>query len=402
MKKHLILALVIVLVLGAFPMALQAQDAPTLLIWADETRAGVIEELGVDFEEEFGVTLEVQQVGFGDIRDQMRVAAPAGEGPDVFVGGHDWLGEMVINGLVAEVDLGDKVDEFAPVAIQAFSYDGTLYGVPYALENIALFYNTDLVAEPPATWAEVRAMSEELMESGEAEYGFIRQEGDPYHFFPIQTAFGGYVFGLNDDGSYNPDDVGIDSEGSIEALAFIQDMVADGLIPSGLDGGAAQTLFQDGQAAMYITGPWNIDPFTEAGLPFAITNIPAAEEGSEPGAPFIGSQGFMINAFSENPLLAQAFLTEFVATPEVQLALYEQGNRAPAMTAAIEQVDDPLLASLAEAGQYGLPMPAIPEMGSVWSAWDNAIILAMQDVSADPADLFTLAAEEIRSLIAGE
>jgi arabinogalactan oligomer/maltooligosaccharide transport system substrate-binding protein len=402
MKNRLTLILIALMLVGTFASVSAQDETPTLLIWADETRAAVIEQLGAGFEEEYGVILEVQQVGFGDIRDQMRIAAPAGEGPDIIIGAHDWLGELVINGLVAPVDLGDAVDLFSPVAIQAFSYDGQLYGVPYAVENVAMFYNTELVDEVPATWDGVRTLSQEIMDSGTADYGFIRQEGDPYHFYPIQTAFGGYVFGLNEDGSYNPEDVGIDDEGSIAALTWVQDMVRDGLIPSGLDGNAAQTLFMDGDAAMYITGPWNIENFVTAGTPFAVGPIPAAEEGGTPGAPFIGAQGFMVSAFSENPLLAQVFLTEFVASEEVQQALYEQGGRPAALLSVMEAIDDPYLAGMADAGQYGLPMPAIPEMSAVWTAWGDAVTLAMQDVGASPADLFSAAAETVRAAIAGE
>jgi len=404
MKKRLTLLLVAVMVMVPFASTIQAQEeAPALTIWADETRAVVIEDLGAAFEEEYGVTLNVQQLAFGDIRDQLRIAGPAGEGPDVIVGAHDWLGELVLNGLLSPIDLGDAAADFSEVAINAFTYDGDLYGVPYATENIAFFYNTDLVETPPATWAEVRSLSEEIMDSGAADYGYIRQEGDPYHFFPIQTAFGGYVFGIDAEGSYDLSDVGIDAPGSIAALQWVQDMVKDGLIPTGLDGVAAETLFMDGNAAMYITGPWNIQNFLDAGLNFAIAPaIPAGEEGGEPGKPFIGAQAFMVSAFSENPLLAQAFLTEFVAREDVQLSLYEEGNRAPALLSALEQVDDPYLAALAEAGAVGLPMPAIPEMSAVWTAWGDAVTLAMQDTSQSPAELFTTAADTIRSTIAGE
>jgi len=186
-------------------------------------------------------------------------------------------------------------------------------------------------------------------------------------------------------------------------LQWLQDMVKDGLIPTGLDGVAAETLFQDGSAAMYITGPWNIQKFVDAGLNFAIAPaIPAGEEGGEPCKPFIGAQGFMVSAFSENPLLAQAFLTEFVASEEVQLALYEKGNRTPALLSAMEQVEDPYLAALGEAGAVGLPMPAIPEMSAVWTAWGDSVTLAMQDTTKSPAELFTVAADTIRSTIAGE
>jgi arabinogalactan oligomer/maltooligosaccharide transport system substrate-binding protein len=188
----------------------------------------------------------------------------------------------------------------------------------------------------------------------------------------------------------------------VASLEWVQGMLADGLIPSGLDGGTAETLFMDSQAAMYITGPWNIQKFLDEEVPFAIAAIPAGEEGGEPGSPFIGSQAFMVSAFSENPLLAQAFVTEFVASEEVQLALYEEGQRAPALLAAQEQVDDPYLAGLAVAGASGQPMPAIPAMAAVWTAWGNAITLAMQDPGEDAASLADLAAEAIAEAAAGE
>jgi arabinogalactan oligomer / maltooligosaccharide transport system substrate-binding protein len=65
-------------------------------------------------------------------------------------------------------------------------------------------------------------------------------------------------------------------------------------------------------------------------VPFEICDIP--DETSE-GKPFLGAQGFMVSAFSADPLLAQIFLTEFVATPEVMQALYDTGLRPPAYAA---------------------------------------------------------------------
>lgn len=401
MKKHLTLLLVIALVVGAVPALTSAQEAPTLLLWVDETRSAVIEELGASFSEEYGVDLVVQQMGFGDIRDQLRIAGPAGEGPDIIIGAHDWLGELVTNGMLAAIDLGDAAEGFAPATIQALTWDGELYGVPYAIENVGFFYNTELVPTAPATFDEVRSVSEELISSGKADYGFIRQDGDPYHFFPIQTAFGGYIFGLDDLGNYTAEDVGVDNEGSVAALQWLQGMIGDGLLPTGLDHPAALALMQSGEAAMYITGPWSIGGLVEAGTPFAIAPIPAGPEG-DPGRPFLGVQAFMVSAFSKNPLLAQAFLTEWVASEEVQFALYEQGNRTPALLSAQEQVEDEYLAALTEASAVGQPMPAIPAMSAVWTAWDNAIRLASNDPTADAAELAKLAADAIREAAAGE
>jgi maltose-binding protein MalE len=401
MKKHLGLFLIVVMLVGLVPAAVQAQNTPELLIWADDTRSQVIEDLKGSFEDEYGVEVTVQQLGFGDIRDQLKVAGPAGEGPDIIIGAHDWLGELVTSGLLAPVDLGDATADFAPTAIAAFSWEGQLYGVPYAIENVGFFYNKDIVETPPATWDEVRSMSQDIIDSGKAKYGWIRQEGDPYHFFPIQSAFGGYIFGVTDTGDYNAEDVGVDNAGSVAALEYVQGMLKDGLIPSGLDGNAAQTLFFDGEAAMYITGPWNIQASIDAGLNFGIAPIPSGPDG-DVGRPFLGVQAFMVSAFSANPLLAQAFLTEWVASEDTQLALYKAGQRAPALLSAQEKVDDPYLAQLSVAAETGQPMPAIPAMSAVWSSWGDAITLAMQDPTSNAADLAKLAGDTIRQAAAGE
>src|SRR5690606_27670133 len=103
----------------------------------------------------YGLQVVVTEKAFGDIRDDLKVAAPTGEGPDIIIGAHDWLGELVENGLLAEINLGEKEELFLPAAVQAFIYDGTLYGMPYATENVAFVYNTEMVAEPPTTWTEV-------------------------------------------------------------------------------------------------------------------------------------------------------------------------------------------------------------------------------------------------------
>ncbi|MDA0655314.1 MAG: extracellular solute-binding protein, partial [Proteobacteria bacterium] len=91
-------------------------DAPSLTIWADNTRAPVLSSVGEAFTAEFGVCVAVVEKGFGDIRDDFKVAGPTGEGPDIIIGAHDWLGGLVTNGLLAEIDLGDKDAEFLDAA----------------------------------------------------------------------------------------------------------------------------------------------------------------------------------------------------------------------------------------------------------------------------------------------
>lgn len=374
--------------------AFEIQEGAELTIWADETRAPILEALGAQFTEEYGVPVVVQQLGFGDIRDNLKVAGPAGEGPDIMIGAHDWLGELSASGLVAPIDLGSKRSDFTDASIAGFTYDGQLYGMPYAVENLAFVYNADLISEAPSDWDEVRDLAISLKDAGSVSYGYAIQENDPYHFFPLQTSFGGYVFGVNNDGTYNADDVGIDSSGSIAALSWLENMVEEGNSPQGLDYGSMHAMFFEGETAMIITGPWALGDIRNSGINYAIAPIPGG------GKPFLGVQGFMVSQFSENVPMAQAFLTEFVAQTEPMFTLFEEGGRPPAYIPALEMVEDEDLAGYGAAGREGLPMPAIPEMSAVWGSWGDAVALVVQgQISADEA--FQNAATQIRNTIAG-
>ena len=364
----------------------------SLVIWADETRAPILQALAEDFQASYGVGLDVQQVA--DINDQLPIAAPAGEGPDIFIGPHDRLGGWVDSGLVTPIDLGDKADEFLQVALDGFTYGGELYGMPYAVENMALFRNADLVPEAPATWDELLEVGAALQASGDVTYA-LALEDNGYKIYPILTSFGGYVFGRSEDGTWNPSDLGIDSQGMIAAGDWIAENVAAGLIsPNANDADTAETLFETGEAAFLMTGPWALQRFRDAGLNYAISPFPSD------GQPFGGIQGFMISAFSENALLAQAFLTEFVATEDVMRQLYEAGDRPSAYLPVLETTDDPDLAAFGEAGQNAALMPAIPEMGSVWGAWNSAVILTITGEDT-PEGAFTTAAQQIGDILAG-
>ncbi|MEZ4556619.1 MAG: maltose ABC transporter substrate-binding protein [Caldilineaceae bacterium] len=376
--------------------AAPAADGPSLTIWADDTRAPILEEIGKAFQDEYGIAVVITEKGFGDIRDDFKVAGPAGEGPDIIIGAHDWLGELVENGLLAEISLGDAADQFLPAAVQGFTYDGVLYGMPYATENLAFVYNTDIVSEPPATWTEVSELAAQLEADGAVKQGFIRQEGDPYHFFPIQTAFGGYVFGLTDAG-YDPTDVGIDSEGSIAAATWLDQMVKDGHLAAdaAVTYDIMHAAFGAGDAAMIVTGPWALPTIRESGVPYAVTVIPGEVQEAQP---FLGIQGFMVSQFSKDPLLAQTFLQEYVANADTMQAIFDADPRPSAFLPVRDAIEDADIAAFAEAGANGLAMPAIPEMSAVWDAWGNAITLITQQREAPDAAMQN-AAEQIRTAI---
>jgi maltose-binding protein MalE len=130
-------------------------------------------------------------------------------------------------------------------------------------------------------------------------------------------------------------------------------------------------------------------------VPYAVSVIPA---GVKEAAPFMGVQGFMINNFSKNKLLAQEFLVNFIATEEVMQQMYNTDPRPSAFIAVRDKIDDPDLAAFAEAGVNADPMPAIPEMGAVWDAWRNGITLILNGQSSGP-DASKTAADQIRTAI---
>jgi arabinogalactan oligomer/maltooligosaccharide transport system substrate-binding protein len=341
-----------------------AGDGGTLTIWTDETRKPAIEAAAKAFEEETGGTVELVLKNFDDIRADFNAQVPTGEGPDITVGAHDWLGELIANGVVAPIELGDKAAEFEKVAVEAFTQDGQVYGLPYAVENVALIRNTDLAPEAPATWDDAIAAGKAagttypiLVQMGET--------GDPYTMYPFQTSFGAPVFTQNEDGSYTAE-LALGNEGG---TAFAQWLAAQGAAKT-LDPAVTYDIaveaFANGESPFIVGGPWMIDSFGD--LPLAVDPIPSA--GGQPAQPFVGVAGFYVNAQSANALVANDFLVNYMATEDAQMALYEAGNRPPALIAAADAASaDPITAGFRAVGAEAVPMPSIPEMGSVWEFW---------------------------------
>jgi len=390
---------------GGTPAATEAPTATskplssaegTLTIWADEVRAKVLEKIGKDFEAKYNVPVRIQQLGFGDIRDQLKVAGPAGEGPDILIGAHDWLGTLVTNGLLSEIDLGDKNANIDPVALKGFTYEGKLYGLPYAVEAVALYYNKDLVPNAPTTWDELKAVAKKLQDDGKVDQGYVLQQGDPYHAYPIISGFGGYIFGRDKDGNYNPQDLGLDSPGALKGAEEIDAMVKSGLLRADVTYDTMMNLFKTGKSAMMITGPWALPDVRKSGINYGVAKIPKMVNTPRP---FVGVQGFMVNKFSKNELLAKTFLTEYIATDETMMQLFEADPRGPAWTPILPKIKDADLVIFGQSAADGDPMPAIPQMNAVWDAWGKAVTLIFQQ-KGDPDQIFKDAAKAIRDQIA--
>ena len=96
-----------------------ADSSAELVVWTDEERQTAVKDAAKAFEEETGATVKIVKKNFEDLRNDFIAQVPTGEGPDITVGAHDWLGALVAAGVVDTIDLGDKASEFEPVALEA-------------------------------------------------------------------------------------------------------------------------------------------------------------------------------------------------------------------------------------------------------------------------------------------
>lgn len=371
-----------------------------LAIWADDKFGAIIEQVAAPFTDETGVPIEVTVIDFEDMREQIVTQAPAGQGPDIFIGAHDWVGEMVANGIAAPIDLGGAAANLTEPSLNALTVDGTLYALPYAAENVTLYYNTELVDTPPATVEELTAACDALGDAIENCWG-ITGGGtlpDAYHNFGFVSAGGGYIFGFSPETGFDVDDIGLDSEGAISGVEALATLVADGYIDP-LDDDAAKQLFIDGVEPFYMSGPWQINSLNESGMPWSAAPLPTL--GGNVMAPFIGVRGFYISQFGSNPAIAQEFLLNFIATDETMLALHEADPRGPTWIPTLEAIgDDPVFSAFGASGANGQFMPNVPEMGSVWGPLGDQL-LAVRQGSADATTAMTQAAEQVQTAIAG-
>jgi arabinogalactan oligomer / maltooligosaccharide transport system substrate-binding protein len=367
----------------------------TLRIWADENRLPVLESLKDEVAEKIGVELIIELVALENMAERVRIAIPAGQGPDIFIAPHDQIGTFVQGGLIAPIELGSKASGFVPSSLSAFTFNSQLFGLPYATENVAWFRNTDLVPEPVETFDDMVTICKELQAAGKIEFCTIFPNTN-YHIYSIHTAYGGYIFGRDDDGNHMPSQVGLDTPEFIASGDFIQQLVQEGLVPSTADGGTADALFGEGKIPFVINGPWALNAYRTAGVPYVVDPIPAGPAG--PGSPFSGVQGFVVNALGTQQLLAVTCLTEFVATDEVMQAFQDQDPRIPAWTTTLEGVEDPDLAGFGAIAPYASPMPNIPEMGAVWGSWGDAIQIIMNG-NQTAEEALTNAATQIRTAI---
>lgn len=282
-----------------------AEQDVTVTIWHYfEEGTNVIRESIRMWNEEHGDRFEVDHrfIPFGELKREISQAILVGDVPDIFMIDNPDHASFAAEGQLADiteqVEEWGQTDVFFDGPLNSVMYEDRYYGLPHNSNTVALYYNQDMFDEagydrPPETWDELREYSETLTDD-EGTYGIsfsaIGTEEGTFQLLPFLQQAGADVDSL-------------DSEGAIEALEFLGNLVLDGyaspeVVNQNQQEAAGQ--FAAENAAMAIGGPWSLDLIREeADFDWDIALLPVKEEGG-PQASALGGENFAIMADSDH------------------------------------------------------------------------------------------------------
>lgn len=209
------------------------------------------------------------------------------------------LADYIDNGLLLDVtpylendsDWGSGFTEGALSYFQVPGHEGT-YAVPMESGVIGVYYNKKLFEEAginvfPETWAQFLDAIKKLKEKGiipiamGAQSTYMAGHLHDQIFYKWVGTDAAKLLGSREK-KWTDEDV-------VQSLQFVKDLVEVGAFDksaAGLTDDIALSQFQQGQAAMVITGPWNITNFSdETKTPVAkdidVANFPYFEEKPE-------------------------------------------------------------------------------------------------------------------------
>ncbi len=362
-----------------------------LEIWADPKRTAALKPFADQFGKENGVTVEIKEIA-ENLQQVFVTGSQQGSGPDIVIGAHDWIGNLVQNSAIDPVNLtAAQKSSFEAAALKAVTFNGQVYGAPYAMENIALFRNTELVPTAPATIEDLVKAGTDLKTAGKVSEIMCLQvgaAGDAYHIYPIFASAGGSLFGTTASGDPDPKNVTVGSADSVKAFTKLKELgeKGSGALKTSIGNENSISTFASKKGPFLISGPWATKDVKTGGVKYDISAVPGFAGGKK-ATPFLGVQAFYVASKAKSKALAQEFVANYVTNKDVAKALYDADPRPPALTAAIDAVKgaDPDLVKFLAAGKDGFPMPAIPEMSAIWGPFGNAEVAVVKGEDAATA-----------------
>ncbi len=242
---------------------------------------------------------------------------------DVFDVDVIWPAEFAQANYALELDRfieqdGIDMNDYFPGPVQAGNVGGVQYAMPKFTDAGLLYYRSDIIDTPPATWDELIEMAEEHQGEEGTQFGYLLQaaqyEGLVVNATEFIAAYGGEV--INEAG-----EVVINSPEAIKGLEKLAEIVSSDITPndilSFMETETANSFIQ-GNAVFarnwpYMQASAQGDESDVVGLvDFAL--LPAGDGGSASG---LGGWMTMINRYSEN-IEAAWELVKFMTGPEGQ------------------------------------------------------------------------------------
>ena len=298
------------------------------------------------------VTIEIQAESDQGVKDKLRVLAASGNLPDVYF---SWAGDFTkkfVRGDLAKDLTGDVTgewkDSFTPAALDAYTYDGKLYGVPITLDAKYMVYNKQLFADNgiavPTTLEELLAACDTFKGKGFAEpVTFGNQFGWPaIHFMTQLNPY--FVPAATLATDYDPATGAFTDPGYQKALDAFKDIDTHCLTKgsNGISHEAAQAQFLASKSPMHYIEAVEYFALTEkGGAPADLANnwdffklpppaSPAGEAGYLTGAP----DGFLVNPDSGHVDIALDFLTYLTSLDNAKKMVADLGWLSPVQGSA--------------------------------------------------------------------
>jgi N,N'-diacetylchitobiose transport system substrate-binding protein len=397
----------------------ESEGDGTLTVWIMQGTNPSAEDFFADvstaFEEETGATLDVEFVEWADAHDRFVTSIAGGTTPDVAETGTTWTPEFADSGALASldeyVDGAGVSEDLVEGLVEAGTYDGQLYGMPWYAGVRSLVYNTEMFekagVEPPTTWAELEEAAAALKEEYPDKIAVAVPGDAEFTVYPWVWGAGGEVASL-DGGTWTS---GLDSPEAQEGIEFWTGLATEGDYSSAGATTWRETdvldSFAAGDVGMAVMGSWTPGAIVDANADmegkFAAVPIPGKDGGMSPSV--LGGSHLSMFETAEDKDLAFAFI-EMMTTGEFAQEWGEQSGYFPGQVSLLDETlesTDPLVAPFAQ--QFvdgGASVPVAPTYGAVQAkATTSTMMQSILSGDADVATASQAAAEEMTSVLNG-
>jgi multiple sugar transport system substrate-binding protein len=324
--------------------------------------------------------------------------------PDVLQLDVIWTPEFAAAGWILPLDrFAPDTGDFFAAALKANQWRGRLFAMPWLVDVGILYWRTDLLDAPPATLAGLAAAAQRQLASRAVSQGLVwqgaRYEGLTCVFLEYLTAFGGQI--IDDEGA-----VVVDSPEAVQALTFMRQSIADGVVPRAvLTWQEEQTrfAFQSGEALFMRNWPYAVSAMNGDGSVVAkrFATAPIPGSGGRTVAALGGAE-LAINARSRNPEAAWR-LIEYLTAPAQLVERAKAAGQFPARPSLYrdDTLADALPVTPATARQIidsAVPRPVTPIYTELSSELQVHLHRALTDQER-PDTALALAAERLRAVL---